>query len=143
VVGFNSVAVFPAGRRPADGQFGVVSAAGQNGVSASNSTFGWSLSAGDINGDGASDLAIGSPFDYTDKGYSVGSVAVVYATATRASSPRPAVSGSRRTRPGVPGASHVFKQGDALPDSFGWQVVLADYNGDGKATSRSPLRVRR
>jgi hypothetical protein len=105
---------------------------GSGGVPDSLSTFGWSLSAGDVNGDGNCDLAIGSPFDYKDKNYSVGSVAVVYGNATYGLS---LVTGSQRFTPdttGVPGASHTFGDTD-LPDSFGWQVVLADFNGDGKA----------
>ncbi len=104
---------------------------GSYGVPDSYSTFGWSLSAGDINGDGRDDLAVGSPFDYKDKNYSVGSVAVLYGQATGLQS----LKGSQRFTPdtsGVPGSSHVFGTKD-LPDSFGWQVVLADVNGDGKA----------
>jgi hypothetical protein len=108
-----------------------VLAPGDNGIPSSNSTFGFSLSAGDVNGDGISDLAIGSPYDYTGLPYSVGSVAVVYGNA----SGQVGVSGSQRFTPdtaGVPGSSHTFGAKD-MPDSFGWQVVLADFNGDGKA----------
>lgn len=103
---------------------------GSSGVPASISTFGFSLSAGDINGDGISDLAVGSPYDYEDKGFSAGSVAVIYGS----KSGWRQVTGAQRFTPdttGVPGSIHTFTTD--MPDSFGYQVQLADFNGDGKA----------
>jgi hypothetical protein len=101
------------------------------GVPQVNLTFGFSLSAGDINRDGLADLAIGSPYDDEGIGYSAGSATIVYGRATTGLAE---ITGAQRFTPsssGVPGSVHTFSTDE--PDSFGWQVVLGDYDGDGDA----------
>jgi hypothetical protein len=95
------------------------------------STFGFSLSAGDVNADGLADLAIGSPYDFAATGYSAGSVAIVYGSTTRWNL---GITGAQLFTPnsaGVPGSIHTFS--NDMPDSFGFEVVLGDYDGDGDA----------
>jgi hypothetical protein len=102
-------------------------AAGEN--DDSNTLFGYSLSAADINGDGFTDLAIGSPYDYTDRGYSTGAVFIEYGAINgvgKSSSQRLSLD-----TPGVTGVPAPFNKD--LSDLFGWQVQLGDFNGDGKA----------
>jgi hypothetical protein len=97
------------------------------------STFGFSLSAGDINRDGLADLAIGAPFDFAATGYSAGSVSIVYGSTERWNL---GITGAQLFNPnssGVPGSIHVFDIDNDAPDSFGWQAVLGDYDGDGDA----------
>jgi FG-GAP repeat protein len=95
--------------------------------------FGISVAAGDVNGDGRDDLAVGTPADYDDHGVSdpTGSATILYGAAagglTGAGSQR-----FTQDTAGVPGASYTSGKSD-LPDDFGLQVALADFNGDGKA----------
>jgi hypothetical protein len=93
--------------------------------------FGVTVAAGDINGDGRDDLAVGAPVDSEDRGWQSGSVTVCYAgpgglTGTGA---------QRWTKdaPGVPGATGSFDDEGDGPDSFGWELTLADFSGDGRA----------
>ncbi|MEV0646024.1 FG-GAP and VCBS repeat-containing protein [Phytomonospora sp. NPDC050363] len=94
--------------------------------------FGHSLAAGDVNGDGRDDLAIGAVGDAEETGLPTGSVTVLYGSADGPTG----VGAQRFTKetPGVPGSAGGFDPatGDA-PDTFGNDVELADLNGDGSA----------
>jgi hypothetical protein len=103
--------------------------AGVPGVHKSNDLFGNALSSGDANGDGRDDLAIGAQWDWEDRGWATGSVTILYGSATGLSG-----SGAQRwskDSPGIGGVPAIFN--NDLPDNFGLQVGLGDYNGDGFA----------
>jgi hypothetical protein len=97
-----------------------------------DTAFGFSISPGDVNGDGYTDLAVGSPFDYTDRGYSTGAVFVLYGGAYGLDY----IGGQQPQRwsldsDGIKGVPATF--GTDLSDQFGWQVALGDFDGDGNA----------
>lgn len=90
--------------------------------------YGSALSAGDINGDGRADLAVGAPLDLADKGYYAGALNIFYGSATGLNGGRQYID---KDIAGVPGSVKPFTTD--LPDEFGAQVVLADFTGDGRA----------
>ena len=105
---------------------------GVPGTSHEDDLFGWAVSAGDVNGDGYDDLAVGAIYDWEDRDWSTGSATVLYGSASGLTG-----SGAQRLSKdtsGVPGVPRGFnpdrKDG---PDNFGFQLQLADLNGDGKA----------
>ena len=79
--------------------------------------FGTSIAAGDVNGDGYDDLAVGNPGPYGG-GNPVGTVRVIYGSATGLTKV-----GVQRIESGHPVDS----------GQFGFSVALADVNGDGHA----------
>jgi hypothetical protein len=99
-------------------------AAGIGGTEEPGDRFGYSLAAGDFNGDNVADLAIGVPGDNTAGG-KTGSVHILY--------------GSKTIGLGASG-SQIWSQddaavpGDAEPgDSFGYSLAVGDFNNDGYA----------
>lgn len=94
--------------------------------------FGTSLAAGDLNGDGYDDLAIGAPRDDEDRGYASGSVTVLYGS-DQGLTPAGAERWSRDSADvqGVPG-TWDSATGDG-PDDFGARVSVANHDGDGFA----------
>jgi hypothetical protein len=79
--------------------------------------FGWSLAAGDYDGDGIDDLAIGSP-----GASGGGSVSVYYGSAAGLTA-----FGSDPLNQGIPGMPGIIELGD----NFGRSLAAADYDGDG------------
>lgn len=105
---------------------------GVPGVHKPADAFGSALAAGDANGDGRDDLAIGAPGDFEDRGWATGSVTMLYGGADGLSG-----SGAQRwskDSAGVPGSPGRFDDSaDDEPDYFGWRLVLGDLNGDARA----------
>jgi FG-GAP repeat/FG-GAP-like repeat len=98
-------------------------------ISGPEELWGTSLSAGDINGDGRADLAVGAPLAPVAATYTAGDVQIFYGSINGLANT--AGQTFNKATSGVPGSPKGYST-DA-PDEFGWQVVLADFNGDGKA----------
>ena len=97
------------------------------GVAAPEDRFGRSLSAGDFNSDGFSDLVVGVPFDPTSGHKKAGAVNLIYGSAA----------GLQATGDGAPN-DQLWSQ-DAVSvmdkaqvaDRFGWALAVEDFNADG------------
>jgi hypothetical protein len=110
-----------AGLRSAGDQLWTQDSAGVDGAPAAFENFGWALSAGDFNGDGRDDLAIGVPYDDVGSLRDVGCVNVLYGSAAGLTSN----SDQRWTQdsPGVEGAPDEFQ-------FFGQSLATGNFNGD-------------
>ena len=89
-----------------------------------NDLFGYSLSAGDVNGDGYDDLAVGSPGEKMGRSTNAGIAHILYGSVNGVKGSRASVfyQGMR----GWPGKAETN-------DRFGEAVALGDLNGDGTA----------
>lgn len=111
---------------PAD-RFWTQDSAGVKNETRKRDQFGFSLAAGDFNGDGFDDLAIGVPFKNIPPNQDAGMVAVLYGSAAlglQAVSPDDQIWG--QDAPGVLDQAEVG-------DTFGLSVAASDFNADGKA----------
>ncbi|WP_037897494.1 FG-GAP-like repeat-containing protein [Streptomyces sp. NRRL S-920] len=101
--------------------------AGVPGTRESGDAFGASLSAGDVNGDGKAEVAVGAPGEGLDTAAGTGTVTLLKGASKAAGgmTGKGAVAYSQTTA-GVPGVSEAG-------DDFGRQVSLTDLNKDGKA----------
>ncbi len=95
--------------------------------------FGETLAAGDIDGDGRDDLAIASSGDREDLGWPTGSVTLLYGSPSGLNGNHDGQRFSKET-PGVPGDGGWFdSEAEDASDSFGYDLTLSDFSGDGKA----------
>lgn len=84
--------------------------------------FAYSLAAGDVNGDGHCDLAIGQPLDYAGGANNAGTIKLMFGTSTGLNA-ADTIQIDQST-PNVPGSPEA-------EDRFGEQLAVADVNGDG------------
>jgi hypothetical protein len=87
--------------------------------------FGFALAAGDFNGNGRDDLAVGVPREFDGEFDDVGAVSVLYGTATGLSA-----TGNQFWHQNSPG---VFDDGAEAGDQFGRALAAGDLNGDGRS----------
>jgi hypothetical protein len=116
------------GLLPGGSQLWNQDSAGVPGVERPGDQLAWSMTAGDFNGDGDDDLAVGNPFDDVDGVPDAGSVTVLYGSGSGLTS-----GGSQllsQKTPGVPGAPENT-------DIFGWDVAAGAFDG----SSRDGLAV--
>ena len=92
-------------------------------ASEAGDTFGFAVAAGDFNGDGFADLAIGSPYEDIGTTADAGVVNVLYGSAGGLT----AVGNQLWNQNGI--ILDFYETGDV----FGWSVASADVNGDGFA----------
>jgi hypothetical protein len=95
-------------------------------ASEADDRFGHSLAAGDFNGDGFADLAIGAALERTETMRKVGAVNVLYGSALGLQAVLPADQLWTQDSPGV--------EDQVEPaDRFGWSLAAGDFNADGFA----------
>jgi hypothetical protein len=96
--------------------------------------FGYSLAAGDYDGDGIDDLAVGSPFEDNGEGYDNAGVVQVYYGESGAT----AASSGLLTGGSVNNAQYWSANSEEVQGAmeagewFGYSLAAADFNGDGR-----------
>ncbi len=112
-----------AGLTAAGDQIWTQNSEGILGVAESDDHFGDALSAGDFNGDGRDDLAIGATGDSVGSVNGAGAVSIVYGSAAGLTA-----TGNQIWTQDSPG---IDDQADAF-DRFGFALTAGDFDGDGR-----------
>jgi hypothetical protein len=97
--------------------------------------FGRDLAAGDFDGNGYQDLAVGVPGENVGDGSAHPSAPAAGAVQILAGGPRGLRATSQlwsQRSPGVPGKAEGYGEG-GYGDDFGWSVLAGDFNADGRA----------
>jgi hypothetical protein len=97
---------------------------GAGGTAEAGDEVGWSLAAGDFDGDGRADLAAGAPFENIGATVDPGAVSVLYGSVGGL-----AAAGSQAFWQGSGGAGGTAE----AEDQFGRSLVAGDFDGDGRA----------
>lgn len=92
------------------------------GVAETGDQFGFSLAAGDFNGDGAYDLAVGTPYEDVGAVKDAGAITVVHGSGAGIN-----YFGSQNFHQGTPSVYGVLAQSDL----FGYSLASGDMTGDG------------
>lgn len=111
----------PAGLRPGTSRQWSQTATGAPEGNAAGDRFGWSLASCDFNGDGYSDLAIGSPGEDVGAAKEAGSIHVIYGSANGLATPDAAH--FHQDTPKIRGSAASY-------DSFGYSLACGDILGD-------------
>ena len=93
------------------------------GTRESGDSFGQSLAAGDFNGNGFDDLAVGAPSEAIGTVTYAGGITVIYGSTSGLTSA--GAQGIDQDSTNVPGIAEAG-------DHFGWALTSADFNGDGR-----------
>ena len=112
--------------RSPGGQFWTQNSRGVQDVAETGDTFGQSLSTGDFNGDGFTDLGIGVPGEDVGTATNAGAVNVLYGSAKGLQADSPDDQFWTQDSQGVQDSS-------SINDAFGFSLSAGDYNGDGFA----------
>jgi hypothetical protein len=120
--GVNVIYGSSSGLASTNNQFWSQNSKGVIGIAETNDHFGYAVAAGDFNGDGFSDLAIGVPFESLGSISNAGGVNVLYGTSGGLSATNNQFWSRNST-----GITKSAKAGDEL----GFAVVGRDFNGDG------------
>jgi FG-GAP repeat len=104
-------------------QFWRQNSPGVLGASEAFESFGYALAAGDFNGDGSDDLAVGAPIEGVGGVSHAGAVNVLYGGAGGLSA-----TGNQAWDQNSPGVLDVAQ----TPDHFGLALAAGDLNGDGR-----------
>jgi hypothetical protein len=96
---------------------------GVTGINSDDDGFGYAIGAGDVDGDGTTDVIVGGP-DESPRGARCGAIWRLELAPTRSSL---AVTASQELTPATTGVSAMCDEGDG----FGRTLVVADFDGDG------------
>jgi hypothetical protein len=101
------------------------------GTPAPNDRLGWSLAAGDFDGDGRSDLVLGAPYkDIVDR---VNGGAVFIRLGSAQNTPPPAIQFFHQDLIFGPSISPLLESPTETGDLFGYALAAGDFNADGRA----------